>query len=144
MNESPHAPANEAGAPVAAIAIDAADLTLSSGLLSLVRPALALLPGGGVLAIRSRASALRDDLPTWCRIERHAYLGCEAERDTGQDEIVRHLIARGTLGEAREPHGVHELPIVRSDGRVGASALLKAVPFPVRADVRSGDRKSVV
>lgn len=78
------------GDPVAAIAIDGGDLPLGGGLLALVRPALDALQPGGLLSILSRARGLRQDLPSWCRAERHEYLGVEPTE--GSD---RHLIARG-------------------------------------------------
>ena len=72
------------------IAIDGGDLPLGGGLLALVRPALSLLDEGGVLALLSRNRDLDQDLPTWCRAERHEYLGAEAVGDA-----KRHLIGRG-------------------------------------------------
>jgi TusA-related sulfurtransferase len=78
------------GDPVAAIAIDGGDLPLGGGLLALVRPALDGLQPGGLLAILSSDPGLRQDLPSWCRAQRHEYLGVEAFED-GE----RHLIARG-------------------------------------------------
>ncbi len=79
---------------VAAAAIDAGSLPFGSGLLALVRPALARLPAGGVVALISGSAALREDLPRWCRIEHHDYLGCDPA-DGARD---RHLVARGPLG----------------------------------------------
>jgi TusA-related sulfurtransferase len=76
--------------PVAAIAIDGGDLPLGGGLLALVRPALDALQPGGLLAILSSDPGLSQDLPSWCRAQRHEYLGVEAFED-GE----RHLIARG-------------------------------------------------
>lgn len=70
----------------AAIAVDGGDLTIGSGLLALVRPALTFLEPGGVLAVISTNATAGDDLKSWCRAERHEYLGFEDER---------HLIRRG-------------------------------------------------
>ena len=124
-------------APVAtaAVAIDAGTLPLGGGLLALVRPALSLLERGGVLAVRSREPGVRDDLPTWCRMEHHDYLGVEREAD-GTD---RHLIARGGLESsigARE-QGLSLSPRTE-DERFTSSAVLTAVPFPERADPHTG------
>ena len=96
----------------AAVAIDCGDLPLAGGLLALVRPALAQLAPGGVLGVLTTDTALREDLPGWCRLERHQYLGCESE--AGRD---RHWIARG-------PHGVSNLglplePPERADPATG-------------------------
>jgi hypothetical protein len=117
----------------AAVAIDTGELTLGGGLLALVRPALDLLDVGGVLAVLSSAAANRDDLASWCRLERHEYLGWEREAD-GRD---RHLIARGSLGV---PRGAREdgLRLPRRDGRVLANDVLSLVPMPDRAEPSSG------
>jgi TusA-related sulfurtransferase len=78
----------------AALAIDGGDLPFGGGLLALVRPALLAMTPGGVLALRSTSPGVRQDLPSWCRVERHEYLGCEPDLD-GRD---RHLIRRGSFG----------------------------------------------
>jgi hypothetical protein len=77
-------------AEVAAIAVDGGALPVGGGLLALVRPALNLLEPKGVLAVLSRCNGVREDLPSWCRAERHEYLGVERLAD----DIDRHLIAR--------------------------------------------------
>jgi len=74
-----------------AVAVDAGDLDLGGGLLALVRPALDRVAPGGVVAVLSSSRAAREDLPAWCRAERHAYLGCEVGPAGGD----RHLVARG-------------------------------------------------
>lgn len=86
------------GDPVAAIAIDVGDLPLGGGLLALVRPALDALQPGGLLAILSSDPGLRQDLPSWCRAQRHEYLGVEAFED-GE----RHLVARGGFSVPARP-----------------------------------------
>ena len=63
------------------MAIDGGGLPLGGGLLALVRPALLSMTPGGVLALRSSCAGLRQDLPSWCRAERHEYLGCERDPD---------------------------------------------------------------
>ena len=63
------------GSPAAAAAVDGGDLALGGGLLALVRPALDRLEEGGVLAVLADAAGVREDLPSWCRAEGHAYLG---------------------------------------------------------------------
>ncbi len=117
----------------AAVAIHGGDLSLGEGLLALLRPALDRLEPGGVAAVLSTSAALRQDLPAWCRVERHGYLGCE-RIDGGID---RHLVARGDLSVARgdREQGV-ALP--RRDGTITAADLLAAVPMPERADPATG------
>lgn len=117
----------------AAIAIDGGDLPLGGGLLALVRPALDLLEPGGVLAVASSSRTVREDLPSWCRLERHQYVGREVLAD-GRD---RHLIARGPFSVPRgaREQGI-ELPV--RGGRVSTADMLDAVPMPDRADPASG------
>jgi hypothetical protein len=113
------------------IAIDGGDLPLGGGLLSLVRPALTRLDEDGVLAILSSSRSVGEDLASWCRSERHDYLGAE-QLEEGR---VRHLVRRG-------PFGVSVAKRSDSSGnqRLGLEAL------PERADSRSGfaPRGSVV
>lgn len=97
----------------AAIAVDGGDLPLGGGLLALVRPALTLLEPDGVLAILSRSDAASADLASWCRAERHEYLGAE---DAG-DGTTRHLVRRGPFGVQRA-RSVEELP-ERADATTG-------------------------
>jgi TusA-related sulfurtransferase len=122
------------GSPAAgAVAVDGGELALGGGLLALVRPALDRLDPGGVLAVLSSARSVPDDLSSWCRIERHEYLGAE-EIAPGRQ---RHLIRRGALGV---PRGERERGgrLAPQDGRLTAADLLAAVPFPEAADPATG------
>jgi hypothetical protein len=94
---------------------------------------LRLLEPGGVLAVLSVSTSVREDLPSWCRVERCAYLGVEALPD-GRD---RHLVRRGDDGgaPARE-HAATGLPV--RDGRVLAADVLAACPMPARASADTG------
>ena len=117
---------------VAAIAVDGGDLPLGGGLLSLVRPALNALDHGGVLAVISTASSVKDDLSSWCRAEAHEYLGVE-EISPG---VNRHLITRGRLStsirtnhqsQSHPPHGV-----------LSSNNVVDLEPFPAIADPVTG------
>lgn len=77
-----------------AAAVDAGDLPFGGGVLALVRPALLLLRPGGILTILSSNPALRQELPTWCKLEHHEYLGAEILGE-GRDS---HTLRRGALG----------------------------------------------
>jgi TusA-related sulfurtransferase len=79
-----------------AVAIDGGDLPLGGGLLALLRPALDLLEPGGLVAVVSEARSVAEDLPSWCRVERHEYLGSETD-----GERTRHLVRRGALAVPR-------------------------------------------
>jgi TusA-related sulfurtransferase len=119
--------------PAAAIAVDGGDLTIGDGLLSLLRPALDLLEAGGVLAVLSSSAQNTEDLPAWCRIERHDYLGNES---IGAGRY-RHLIARGSFSI---PEGAREVNVALPihEGKLSASSVLSAVPMPDRADSSTG------
>src|SRR6476659_7212229 len=106
---------------VAVIAVDGGELPLGGGLLALVRPALDQLEPGGMLAVLSRSRGVREDLPAWCRAQRHEYLGVE-ETAGGLD---RHLITRGRFSVPYEPT-CDRNQLERQDGRLTAAAVLKA------------------
>jgi hypothetical protein len=117
----------------AAAAIEAGDLPLGGGLLALLRPALALLEPGGVLAVLSTSADVRQDLPAFCRVEQHGYLGVERLPD-GRD---RHLVERGSFDL---PQGAREsgFALARKPGRYTAQRVVDAVPLPERADPHTG------
>lgn len=135
MNGAAHADAAAGGAAAtaAAAAIDGGDLTLGSGLLALIRPALTVLAPGGVLALLSSDGQVGVDLRTWCKVEHHTYLGAE---DLGSGRR-RHLLQRGPLGV---PRGAREtgMSLPLRDGRLLAEDMLAAVPMPERADPSTG------
>jgi TusA-related sulfurtransferase len=114
------------------IAVDGGDLALGGGLLALVRPALALLEEGGLLAVLCANRDVDQDLPAWCRAERHHYLGAEPMADGRQ----RHLIGRGTV--AAHGHEPPEPAPLRAVVPLTTSAFLESLPMPERADPASG------
>src|SRR5262249_52435600 len=89
---------------------------------------------GGVLCVLSTARSVREDLPSWCRFERHEYIRCEREADGARD---RHLMARGPFGV---PRSVREtgVALAANNEAITAAAMLAAVPFPERADPATG------
>lgn len=121
-------------ASAAAVAIDGGNLTLSEGLLALIRPALQLVEPEGILAVNSTHPSLADDLAVWCKVQHHQYLSHERAPDGNTD---RHLIQRGTLSI---PIGQREtgmqLPIEHE--RLTADDVLSTVPMPESADPSSG------
>jgi len=54
---------------------DGGDLDCGSGLVLLLRENMLRVPELGILEMRSREATVRDDLPPWCRMVGHAYLG---------------------------------------------------------------------
>jgi TusA-related sulfurtransferase len=117
----------------AAVAIEGGDLALGEGLLALLRPALERVEPGGVVAVLSSNPRLGEDLASWCRMERHPYLGGEAVAE-GR---FRHLVERGGFSA---PQGAREEgePLPLEGGRLTARAVLARVPFPERADPATG------
>jgi hypothetical protein len=120
-------------ATVAAIAVEGGDLTIGAGLLAIVRPAISLVEPGGIVAVLASSREVEQDLPAWCRIERHDYLGVE---ELGEGRF-RHLVARGSLSVPQgEKETATHLPV--RDGRVTAIDVLDFAPMPERADPSSG------
>jgi hypothetical protein len=120
-------------APVGALAIDGGDLPLGGGLLALLRPALERIEPGGVVAVVSRERSVREDLASWCRLERHEYLGDEKTAE-GQDRL---LVRRGELGAPRGPREAG-MSLPRRGGEVTSADMLRMVPMPASADPDSG------
>lgn len=54
---------------------DGGDLDCGSGLILLIREQMLKVPEGGILEMRSREPTVADDLPPWCRMVGHNYLG---------------------------------------------------------------------
>ncbi len=54
---------------------DGGDLDCGSGLVLLIREHMLQVPDDGVLEMRSREPSVGSDLPPWCRIVGHQYLG---------------------------------------------------------------------
>ncbi len=119
-------------APASVIAVDGGDLSLGGGLLALVRPALTRLEEGGVLAVLSCNSEVHHDLPSWCRAERHEYLGAE---EAG-DDVRRYLIGRGRFAP-RLPT-LEDESLLRAQEPLTTSMFLQSMPMPDRADPFTG------
>lgn len=119
-------------AEVAVMALDCGELPLGGGLLALVRPALNELEPGGMLAVLSRSTSVRQDLPSWCRAERHEYLGFE-KIAPGTD---RHLIARGDFHVPLQT--VKEGRLAPEKGKLNAADVLQVSPLPPTADPFTG------
>lgn len=118
---------------VGVIAVDGGELPLGGGLLALVRPALDQLEPGGILAVLSKSQGVREDLPSWCRAQRHEYLGVEETTD-GAD---RHLISRGRFSVPLRPADDNST-LESHDGKLTAADVLKAAPMQPHADPISG------
>jgi TusA-related sulfurtransferase len=69
---------------------DGGALDCGSGLVLLIREHMRKVPEGGILEMKSREPTVGDDLPPWCRLVGHEYLGRLPEGDA-----VRYFIRRG-------------------------------------------------
>src|SRR5947207_9258463 len=120
-------------AELAVIAVDCGALPIGGGLLALLRPALNELEAGGLLAVLSSVPTVREDLPSWCRAERHEYLGVEAIGDG----VDRHLITRGVFSvPLASDEGEGQLE--QRDGKLTASDVLAIAPLPETGDPATG------
>jgi len=77
---------------------DGGDLDCGSGLVLLIRENMLQVPEGGILEMRSREPTVGGDLPPWCRMVGHEYLGALAGAATG---TTRYFVRRGTGEPAR-------------------------------------------
>lgn len=99
---------------------DGGDLDCGSGLALLIRQHMLEVPAAGVLEIRSREGTVRDDLPPWCRMTGHEYLGA---LDAG--DFVRYFVRRGSGSQ------------VASDGTALDADLAAARSYEWRVRARS-------
>jgi hypothetical protein len=58
---------------------DGGDLDCGSGLILLIREHMLRVPEGGILEMRSHEPTVGDDLPPWCRMVGHEFLGALRE-----------------------------------------------------------------
>lgn len=79
------------------VIFDGGDLDCGSGLILLIREHMLKTPVDGILEMRSREPTVADDLPPWCRMAGHAYLG----KITGEG-CTRYFIRRGSGMQAEE------------------------------------------
>ena len=114
---------------------DGGDLDCGSGLVLLLRENMLKVPVDGILEMRSRESTVADDLPPWCRMTGHEYLGALPESDG-----VRYFMRRGqptedeekVLGEDKERARAYEWRArSRSTGHLKSTAYFRNFSFDV-------------
>lgn len=76
---------------------DGGDLDCGSGLILLIRENMIMTPLGGILEMRSREPTVAGDLPPWCRMAGHEYLGKEEGK-----QYTRYFIRRGSTAKEEE------------------------------------------
>lgn len=77
--------------------LEGGDLDCGSGLVLLIREHMQRVPEGGVLELRSRERTVCDDLPPWCRMVGHEYIGELPGPAPGER---RFLVRRGAAAAA--------------------------------------------
>lgn len=70
---------------------DGGDLDCGSGLLLIIKKAMDPLQDGEILEVRSRERTVADDLPAWCRMVDHEFLGSKPG-----DNTTRYFIRKGS------------------------------------------------
>ncbi|MFE8700599.1 sulfurtransferase TusA family protein [Cytobacillus sp. FJAT-54145] len=70
---------------------DGGDLDCGSGLLLIIKKAMDPLLDGQVLEVRSRERTVSEDLPAWCRMVKHEFLGSKLG-----DNTTRYFIRKGS------------------------------------------------
>ncbi|SMP74083.1 OsmC-like protein [Desulfonatronum zhilinae] len=110
---------------------DGGDLDCGSGLILLIRENMLQTPVGQILEMRSREPTVNDDLPPWCRMSGHVYLG----RLEGPG-YARYFLRRGAPKADQASS---------SDDQALAEDKKKATEYEWRMRVRStGNLKSTV
>lgn len=71
---------------------DGGDLDCGSGLLLIIKKAMDPLQDGEILEVRSRERTVADDLPAWCRMVDHEFLGSKPG-----DNTTRYFIRKGSV-----------------------------------------------
>lgn len=61
---------------------DGGDLDCGSGLLLIIKKAMDPIAAGEILEVRSRERTVAEDLPAWCRMVNHQFLGSEPGENT--------------------------------------------------------------
>lgn len=69
---------------------DGGDLDCGSGLLLIIKKSMDPLSIGQILEVRSRERTVADDLPAWCRMVEHEFLGA-----TKQDSFTSYFVKKG-------------------------------------------------
>jgi len=72
------------------VIFDGGDLDCGSGLILLIRDNMVKTPIGGILEMRSREPTVAADLPPWCRMAGHEYLG-----NNDREKYTAYYIRRG-------------------------------------------------
>jgi uncharacterized OsmC-like protein/TusA-related sulfurtransferase len=76
---------------------DGGDLDCGSGLLLIIKKSMDALDNGQVLEVRSREKTVAEDLPAWCRMVEHEFLGSKKH-----EQHTSYFVQKGRGGESAE------------------------------------------
>jgi len=114
------------------LVFDGGDLDCGSGLSLLIKENMLKVPVDGIMEMRSRDATVKDDLPPWCRLAGHEYLG-----NKEADGFVRYFIRRGKA-ETAGKEGASDEEALKKDKK-------QAKEYEWRVRTRStGHQKSTV
>jgi uncharacterized OsmC-like protein/TusA-related sulfurtransferase len=106
---------------------DGGDLDCGSGLLLIIRNAMAPLPGGGILEVKSREISVKEDLPAWCRMVGHTLVLSE-----GTSYYIRKKAGDDALAKDLDAARSHEWKVrVRRQGAQPAKAFVRNHSFAI-------------
>lgn len=112
--------------------VDGGDLDCGSGLLLIIRDAMAPLANGGVLEVKSREKSVAEDLPAWCRMVGHVFLGAEPGEGRSTRYLVQKRAADLELGGDLEKARSHAWQVrVRSEPGLEARVFARNHSFTV-------------
>lgn len=121
--------------PVPDTVFDGGDLDCGSGLILLIREHMLRTPVDGILEMRSREPTVVNDLPPWCRMAGHTYLGT-----TRGENCTRYFVQRGkeslddqnALAQDKEEAKGYQWRLrARSTGHLKSTVYARACSFTV-------------
>ena len=120
-------------APCADRVFDGGDMDCGSGLILLLRQHLMETPEGGVLEMRSSEPTVEDELPPWCRMVGHEYLGTVRDGERHWRHFLRRLADEAAqLQEDKQKARDYEWRLrLRATGNRAATAYCRNFSFAV-------------
>lgn len=111
---------------------DGGDLDCGSGLALLIREHMLEVPEGAVLEVKSREPTVRSDLPPWCKLTGHEYLGAIDEGAGTRYFVRRGAGADPALAEDKAKARGYEWRLrARSTGHMKSTVYCRNFAFDV-------------
>ena len=110
---------------------DGGDLDCGSGLLLIIRDAMTRVDPGGVLEVRSREGSVREDLPAWCGLVGHAFLGSRAGEGSTSYFVRKKSADEGLPADLEAARSFAGRARVRWTGGMAARAFVRNHSFTI-------------